>query len=53
MRKTKPSVPIILLSAYLSLPANEVALADAFIVKGDSPEVLLSKIAELTATQSS
>ena len=53
MRKTKPSVPIILLSAYLSLPPEEVALADAFIVKGDSPEVLLGKIAELTAGQSS
>jgi CheY-like chemotaxis protein len=48
MKRTKPHIPIILLSAYLSLPPQDVASVDAFIVKGDSPEVLLRKIAELT-----
>ncbi len=47
MKATKPEVPIILLSAYLSLPDSVMELVDAFIVKGDSPEVLLSKIEEL------
>lgn len=47
MKRTRPTVPIILLSAYLSLPPKDVAAVDAFIVKGDSPEVLLRKIAEL------
>ena len=49
MKRTKPEVPIILLSAYLTLPESVINSVDAFIVKGDSPEVLLDKIAELTA----
>ncbi len=47
MKRTKPDVPIILLSAYLALPDSVMETVDAFIVKGDSPEVLLAKIAEL------
>jgi CheY-like chemotaxis protein len=49
MKKTKPEVPIILLSAYLTLPDSVIASVDAFIVKGDAPEILLTKIAELTS----
>ncbi len=48
MKRTKPGVPIILLSAYMSLPEDVIDTVDAFIVKGDSPEILISKIAELT-----
>ncbi len=48
MKKLRPSVPIILLSAYISLPPSVLTAVDAFITKGDSPEVLLNKIAELT-----
>ncbi len=47
MKQAKPGVPIILLSAYLSLPESVMETVDAFIVKGDSPEVLLAKIQEL------
>ncbi|ABF41463.1 response regulator receiver protein [Candidatus Koribacter versatilis Ellin345] len=47
MKRTKPQVPIILLSAYLALPDSVMDTVDAFVVKGDAPEVLLSKIAEL------
>lgn len=47
MKNTKPRVPIILLSAYVTLPQEVVDSVDAFIVKGDSPEILLGKIAEL------
>ncbi len=48
MKRTKPGVPIILLSAYMSFPEEVIDTVDAFIVKGDSPEVLIGKIAELT-----
>ena len=48
MKKAKPQVPIILLSAYLQLPDAVMGNVDAFVVKGDAPEILLSKIAELT-----
>lgn len=48
MKQAKPEVPIILLTAYISLPESVVQSVDAFIVKGNSPEVLLNKIAELT-----
>jgi CheY-like chemotaxis protein len=51
MKKTKPGVPIILLSAYVTLPESVIASVDAFITKGDSPEVLIGKIAELTETR--
>lgn len=50
MKRAKPQVPIILLSAYLSLPEAEVASVDAFLVKGGPPEALLRKIAELTSS---
>lgn len=48
MKLSKPRVPIILLSAYVTLPESIMDSVDAFIVKGGSPEVLLGKIAELT-----
>jgi CheY-like chemotaxis protein len=53
MKQTKPSVPIILLSAYLTLPEPVIATVDAYIIKGDSPEILLDKIAELVGNPSS
>ena len=49
MKRAKPDVPIILLSAYLSLPEAEVGAVDAFLVKGSPPESLLRKLAELTS----
>lgn len=48
MRRTKPKVPIMLLSAYMSLPDHVTQGIDSFITKGEGPQVLLSKIAELT-----
>ncbi len=47
MKKAKPAVPIILLSAYITLPESALSAVDAFITKGGSPEVLLGKIDEL------
>ncbi len=48
MKRSKPGVPIILLSAYFTMPESVMDSVDAFIVKGGAPEVLLGKIAELT-----
>ena len=47
MRRRRPGVPIVLLSAYFSLPPEALAAADAFITKGDPPDVLIEKIQNL------
>lgn len=47
MRRFRPKVPIIFLSAYFSLPPAALELADAFLTKGDPPDVLVDKINEL------
>jgi len=40
-------VPIVFLSAYFSLPPEALEVADAFITKGDPPDVLIAKIQNL------
>lgn len=47
MRRRRPTVPIIFLSAYFSLPSDALEMADAFITKGEPPEVLIEKIEQL------
>jgi CheY-like chemotaxis protein len=47
MRRRRPNVPIIFLSAYFSLPPADLELANAFITKGDPPDVLIDKIEQL------
>jgi len=47
MRKARPDVPIIFLSAYFSLPPEALELANAFITKGDPPDALIDKIGQL------
>ena len=47
MRRRRPGIPIIFLSAYFSLPAAALELANAFITKGDPPDVLIDKIEQL------
>jgi CheY-like chemotaxis protein len=44
MRRRRPGVPIVFLSAYFSLPPEALELADAFITKGDPPDVLIEKL---------
>lgn len=46
MRRLRPEVPILLLSAYVNLPAEAVRLVDCTILKGDGPEMLLNKLRE-------
>ncbi len=47
MRRRRPTVPIIFLSAYFSLPPAALEMANAFITKGDPPDVLIEKIEQL------
>ena len=44
MRRERPEVPIMLLSAYINLPAEVVALADVTLLKGEGPAELLDKL---------
>ncbi len=47
LRRRKPELPIVFLSAYFSLPPAALELANAFITKGDPPDVLIDKIEQL------
>jgi CheY-like chemotaxis protein len=47
IRRRRPGVPIVFLSAYFSLPPEALELADAFITKGDPPDVLIDRIEQL------
>jgi len=47
IRQIRPQTPIILLSAYVTLPDEHVQLADACVTKGESTEVLLGLIRKL------
>lgn len=47
VRRRKPELPIIFLSAYFSLPPAALELANAFITKGDPPDVLIDKIEQM------
>jgi CheY-like chemotaxis protein len=47
MRETKPHVPILLLSAYVGLPADVTRLVNLYMTKGEGPDVLLQKLGDL------
>jgi CheY-like chemotaxis protein len=44
MRRQRPMVPILLLSAYVNLPAEIVQMVDFTVVKGEGPAELLMKV---------
>lgn len=44
MRACKPAVPILLLSAYVSLPDEVLANVDAYLTKGDGAVALLENL---------
>ena len=50
MKHANPDVPIFMLSAYVDLPGETLALVDKSITKGEPPPVLLEAIAERFAT---
>lgn len=47
MRRINPSVPIILLSAFVELPESTLKLVDRVVVKAQHPEVLLKELQQL------
>jgi CheY-like chemotaxis protein len=47
MRRTKPRIPILLLSAYMGLPVEVTSLVDMYMTKGEGAPVLLEKLAGL------
>ncbi|HWW24228.1 MAG TPA: response regulator [Edaphobacter sp.] len=47
MRQTKPHIPILLLSAYIGLPAEVTSLVDLYMTKGEGAPVLLKKLGSL------
>lgn len=49
MKRQKPAVPILLLSAYVDLPRETLALVDGYLTKGEGPLVMLKAVAELLA----
>ena len=47
MRRLRPAVPIILLSAYVNLPPEVIRMVDCTIIKGDEPENLLTRVRDV------
>jgi CheY-like chemotaxis protein len=47
MRQIKPSIPILLLSAYLGLPPEVTSLVNLYMTKGEGAPVLLQKLETL------
>lgn len=47
MRKIKPRIPILLLSAYIGLPHEVTSLVDLYMTKGEGAPVLLQKLESL------
>lgn len=52
MRRQRPEIPILLLSAYINLPSDLIELVDMTVLKGDGPEKLIEKIREMLGNQS-
>ena len=47
MRQAKPTVPILLLSAYVGLPEEVSSLVDIYMTKGEGAPALLQKLGNL------
>ena len=47
MRRTKPEVPILLVSAYIGVPEDVKSLVDLYMTKGEGAPVLLGKLESL------
>ena len=53
MRQVKPQVPILMLSAYTSLPPEVAGLVDMAMTKGEGAPALLTKLGSLLAVGAS
>ena len=52
MRRINPAVPIILVTGFLTLEDSQICDVDAFVTKGQSPEVLFSTIRRMLSARS-
>ena len=52
MRESKPEVPILLLSAYTSLPSEVLESVDLYMTKGEGPALLLKKLDQMLSRAS-
>ena len=52
MRRAKPEVPILLLSAYVGLPAEIDGLVDGYLTKADDADTLLARLQSLLPSAS-
>jgi CheY-like chemotaxis protein len=50
MRRERPQIPIMLLSAYINLPAEIVTLVDMTLLKGEGPQEMLEKLRQMLDT---
>ena len=53
MRRERPNIPIMLLSAYINLPTEVVQLVDVTLLKGEGPLELLEKLRLMLRSASS
>jgi len=53
IRQTHPGMPIIMLSAFVDLTADQLKDVDAYVTKGEAPEVLLGTIQNLQPRRAS
>jgi len=53
MKKLRPAVPILMLSAYVDLPGETLALVDLSITKGEPIQVLFGAVADLLSDDQS
>ena len=51
MKRLKPTVPILMLSAYVDLPSETLRSVDKYITKSEPPHVLLEAVAELLSAR--
>lgn len=47
MKQMNPSVPILMLSAYVDLPRETLDVVDGYLTKGDGPPAMLHAISKL------
>ncbi len=52
MRKVKPDVPILLLSAYVGLPEDVSSVVDVYMTKGEGAPALLDKLSNMLSPPS-
>lgn len=47
MKRVKPAIPILMLSAYADLPSDALGCVDKYITKNEPPQVLFDTVSEL------